>query len=746
LFKLHITFIASLISCFGFSQNYVWKSGTTGLNPSGLYGVKGMADVKKSPKGRADAAQWMDKDGNLWLFGGRSMNIGNIDILNDLWKYEVSTNTWTWMHGDSTTGSVGFYGTMGIPNASNEPPARSGAVAWVDSSNNLWLFGGSGYPGGLNDLWKYNITSNKWTWINGSNLYYQTTVFGTIGIPSNSCMPGSRCGAVGWRDSLNNLWLFGGTGINIGYGQNNELWKYNINTNQWTWVKGSNIIGHPGSYGTQGVPAAGNVPPSRAFAATWIDNSGNFWLFGGQNPPYDSFDDLWKYNPASNVWVWTKGTSSVNVNGTYGTLGVASASNHPGGRAGTAHWKSSTGKLMLFGGWGFAATGNFYYLNDLWSYDPILNEWTWIKGSNAVNQLSSYGVQGIASPSNRPGARVGLSAWASPTSNLAWMFGGQGYLGYNAFLNDLWYFGNCTPPSLSITASSNTLCIGQTATLSAQGGYSYLWNGILSGSTVSVTPLVTSNYSVYSTNSIGCSSTGSLTIMVIPSPTLNVSTTNTVICNGTVVTVTASGASTYSWSTGFLGSTLFISPIISGGYSVTGFATNGCSSTRSMAITVDTPTISINSSSVQLCAGQTTTLYATGAPLLIWSTGWIGDTLVHSPSVSTNYSVTGMSINGCTSSAVYFKNVDLCLGTGKSNLDGKYVSVYPNPTRGIVDIDCDGLGSRIQIRITSLLGQEVYNGFISCKEKIDISDFDKGIYTVVLLEGSVISRIKIIKE
>ena len=57
-----------------------------------------------------------------------------------------------------------------------------------------------------------------------------------------------------------------------------------------------------GAYGTEGVPAATNVPGGRYYAASWTDSSGNFWLFGGEG--HDStaaqqgaLNDLWQYPP-----------------------------------------------------------------------------------------------------------------------------------------------------------------------------------------------------------------------------------------------------------------------------------------------------------------------------------------------------------------------------------------------------------------------------------------------------------------
>ena len=57
----------------------------------------------------------------------------------------MSDDTWTWIAGHSTFSTAnGIYGTLKIPSETNYPGARVGGLTWVDFSNNLWLFGGSG--------------------------------------------------------------------------------------------------------------------------------------------------------------------------------------------------------------------------------------------------------------------------------------------------------------------------------------------------------------------------------------------------------------------------------------------------------------------------------------------------------------------------------------------------------------------------------------------------------------------------
>ena len=69
-------------------------------------------------------------------------------------------------------------------------------------------------------------------------------------------------------------------------GHLNDLWRYDPETNQWTWVSGSNTRNQVGVYGTKGVPDAANVPGARSDSISWTDSTGNLWLFGGDG--YDS--------------------------------------------------------------------------------------------------------------------------------------------------------------------------------------------------------------------------------------------------------------------------------------------------------------------------------------------------------------------------------------------------------------------------------------------------------------------------
>jgi N-acetylneuraminic acid mutarotase len=166
-----------------------------------------------------------------------------------------------------------------------------------------------------NDLWEFNISTKEWTWVSGDSSGSGIGVYGTFGVAAPGNVPGHRANPNNWTDSSGNLWLFGGQGIDStgASGWLNDLWEFSPSTKDWTWMGGSDTTyanaaqyqadrGQPGIYGTEGVPAATNVPGGRYSAVSWTDSSGNFWLFGGAG--HDStaaqigeLNDLWRYQP-----------------------------------------------------------------------------------------------------------------------------------------------------------------------------------------------------------------------------------------------------------------------------------------------------------------------------------------------------------------------------------------------------------------------------------------------------------------
>jgi N-acetylneuraminic acid mutarotase len=293
------------------SGQWTWVSGGNGDNASGVYGTQGTAAAGNVPGARYAASSWIDSSGNLWLFGGTGNDAaGPAGNLNDLWRYSPSSGQWTWISGGNGDNASGVYGTQGTAAASNVPGARYSASSWIDSSHNLWLFGGYGYDstgslGKLNDLWQYSPSSGQWTWIGGEDAANATGAYGTLGTAATTNAPGARQGASSWTDSSGNFWLFGGVGYDStgAVGNLNDMWRYSPSSAEWTWLSGGGGDNASGFYGTPGTAAAGNVPGGRNSTSSWIDSSGNLWLFGGDG--FDSrgdlgyLNDLWQYNPSA---------------------------------------------------------------------------------------------------------------------------------------------------------------------------------------------------------------------------------------------------------------------------------------------------------------------------------------------------------------------------------------------------------------------------------------------------------------
>ncbi len=441
-----------------------------------------------------------------WRFGNRHFFAVAVMVLGLLGRAaNAQTDEWTWIAGSNTVpactsnpldcGSSGVYGTLQTPASSNTPGGRLGAASWTDSHGNLWLFSGYGYDsqgtlGYPNDLWQFNPNTHLWTWMGGSNSLSSGTkasgadpgqrgVYGTLGTASPGNIPGSRNSAFTWTDASGNLWLFGGDGYDSagGFGELNDLWKFNPITNLWAWMGGSatvpsNFQGQPGIYGTMGTPAAGNIPGGRMGGVTWTDVQGNLWLAGGvgasSNGNDTGLNDVWKFIPSSNQWAWMAGASSIPFSvigeaGVYGTLGVSAAGNLPGARRGAVSWTDKSGHAWLFGGNGDDSANTSGWLNDLWQFQPATNQWAWMAGSESINpgeiyrgQRGVYGTLQVPAAKNTPGGRYNSVSWTDTQGNL-WLFGGWGYdsitSGFYGDLNDLWEFQPSTGQWAWITGS-----------------------------------------------------------------------------------------------------------------------------------------------------------------------------------------------------------------------------------------------------------------------------------------------------
>lgn len=214
--------------------------------------------------------------------------------------------------------------------------------------------------------------------------------------------------------------------------------------------------------------------------------------------------------------------------------------------------------------------------------------------------------------------------------------------------------------STNATASNTLLCAGSSATLTASspGTASYSWDdggtstlSSYTSPTVIASPQSTTTYTLNAAlgGSGGCTASSLITLSVVPVPALSLSPGSSTICAGASATLTANatGASTYSWSTGQTGSVIVVSPAAPTVYTVS--ASNGiCSAQATASVDIAAPPV-ISVNPAEICVGQSATLTATGADSYNWlGSGTSSNTLVVAPTGTSTYTLTGESSLGCT--------------------------------------------------------------------------------------------------
>ncbi len=199
--------------------------------------------------------------------------------------------------------------------------------------------------------------------------------------------------------------------------------------------------------------------------------------------------------------------------------------------------------------------------------------------------------------------------------------------------------------TVNLIATDTIICPGQSVTLTAIGipGWSYTWTPntwSIPSNTGVVNPSSTTTYSVWGSSGWCLPYLDTITIYV--DPAVVAAPLDPVICVGETTTLTATGAATYTWSTGANTSSIIVSPPVTTGYTVTGTSINNCVSQATMMVTVSPPaTVTAASSSSTICSGGTATLTASGALSYTWNTGANASAIVVSPLSTTTFSVYG---------------------------------------------------------------------------------------------------------
>uniref|UniRef100_T1JFI7 Multiple epidermal growth factor-like domains protein 8 n=1 Tax=Strigamia maritima TaxID=126957 RepID=T1JFI7_STRMM len=159
-----------------------------------------------------------DHERNLWLFGGYSLSRGP---LNDMYKFDTKTYKWE---------KVAINGR----NANSVPRGRYfQASAFVWDKREIYIYGGLSQTEILDDFWKFNITSKKWTQLEN-----------TLQIPALAGHTLTLCGK-------DRMVLIGG--FDIQYGFLDKFYEYDVNSAKWTMLNVSGatptgLYGHTAVY------------------------------------------------------------------------------------------------------------------------------------------------------------------------------------------------------------------------------------------------------------------------------------------------------------------------------------------------------------------------------------------------------------------------------------------------------------------------------------------------------------------
>jgi large repetitive protein len=264
----------------------------------------------------------------------------------------------------------------------------------------------------------------------------------------------------------------------------------------------------------------------------------------------------------------------------------------------------------------------------------------------------------------------------------------------------------CTTPTVVASANPAIICAGSISSITASGATTYSWSdstGVIATTAgLSVLPSTTAVYTVTGSNGVGCSATTTVSVVVNPLPMVNVIGINNA-CAGSTFSLTASGATSYSWvptsPNGPASSSATFSEVLttSDVYTVIGSDANGCAGTTSISIIANQLPMITTTGNDTICPGTSTTITATGGIAYLWNNLGTLNSITVTPSVQTTYTVIGTDSNGCTASSTAtifiaapitgptttitkcFNAMPVIIGTNTFTTAGTYSVTFTNP-------------------------------------------------------------------
>ncbi|MDI9340333.1 MAG: S8 family serine peptidase [Sediminibacterium sp.] len=342
---------------------------------------------------------------------------------------------------------------------------------------------------------------------------------------------------------------------------------------------------------------------------------------------------------------------------------------------------------------------------------------------------------------------INLSTYAGQSSVMV-AFVNRGHYGQALYLDNVNItFTAAATPTANFSSPANA-CTGATVnyTNTSSGATSYTWTfqGGNPGTSNAASPSVSyAMAGVYSSTLVASGSNGTnaivktITISTVPSLSINAAPAS--VCSGQSTTLTASGASSYTWSTGSNANPLVLSPVSTSAYTLTG--SNGiCLATGTIALTVyPAPMASVSgtNASCSACSDGSLSASASGGSspyTYLWQPGNTTSSFLNNVTPGC-YTVNVTDMNGCTTSTTNCISFSNGINTLSAALP---ITIYPNPAHSSIFVHNSGLVD-YSLTLYDNIGRLVYElQTHDALIEIPVTQLAKGIYLIKINQnGSV---------
>lgn len=224
-------------------------------------------------------------------------------------------------------------------------------------------------------------------------------------------------------------------------------------------------------------------------------------------------------------------------------------------------------------------------------------------------------------------------------------------------------------------------------------------------------------------------------------PVVFVASSSASICSGNSAVLTATGANTYTWVNGPSTAQNTVSPLSTTVYTLIGANASCTASATFTQVVTAAPSLTVSSAQATICAGQSTTLSASGATSYSWNAASGSSLNIVSPTVNTTYTVTG-TIGNCAASKTITQAVTNCTGISDLTANKKLYAIYPSPFSKQLNVE-NTSGADFEISVVDALGKLVHTANLPAGETASIStdQLPAGIY-IVKLNGAMVSETK----